>query len=409
MNKIFSYGLLLLTSLSLLASCSDDTNDNPTLRPATEFQLNTPPYSQQLLDLKDSDGMRLTWSQPNFGFPIATSYQLQVSLTNSFTTSVAEADADKTKQTKADYTTLDDVYYSCANLISAPTLARCIQEISHWKPEEVPTQTTIQMRMMAYVQGEANTFDTIYSNVIDCKVIPYYIELRPADPELWYLIGSCVGNGSWGNDPANIGVALQPLYIKAGATYHKKTGKGIIEYVGYFPAHQGFKILKTPGDWNNFVFCKGAEADTPWLRTSAEAGDPGNIEVAESGYYRITINTAAATPTCKIEKLKEAPSTIYPSIFLTGDFNQWEKQTKMQAIATFSGAQNHDWTSTHTFTNTGNVRFTPTTGVSWGSAEFPYGVGVQKEDATKIFVEYPGEYKIFFNDITGAYSFVMQK
>ena len=48
-------------------------------------------------------------------------------------------------------------------------------------------------------------------------------------PDLWYLVGSCIGNGSWGNAPDALGTALVPLYPSP-------EDYSILNYVGYFPA-----------------------------------------------------------------------------------------------------------------------------------------------------------------------------
>ena len=62
-------------------------------------------------------------------------------------------------------------------------------------------------------------------------------------PDLWYLVGSCIGNGSWGNAADALGTALIPLYPEVG-------NYSILNYVGYFPAGQGFKLIHTPGNWD---------------------------------------------------------------------------------------------------------------------------------------------------------------
>ena len=47
-------------------------------------------------------------------------------------------------------------------------------------------------------------------------------------PDLWYLVGSCIGNGSWGNAADALGTALVPMYPDP-------TNYSMLNYVGYFP------------------------------------------------------------------------------------------------------------------------------------------------------------------------------
>ncbi|MBP5622018.1 MAG: SusE domain-containing protein, partial [Thermoguttaceae bacterium] len=46
------------------------------------------------IDLKDSETVNFTWSQPDYGFPAAVDYSMQVSMDGNFTVSTEEADAD---------------------------------------------------------------------------------------------------------------------------------------------------------------------------------------------------------------------------------------------------------------------------------------------------------------------------
>ena len=108
MNKIFAMGLVVFTATSLFTSCADDRDSNPTLVQPTELRLNTPIYANQLLDLGSSKHLNLVWSQPNVtdkGAPLAGVgfYAVQVSKNGQFKTSLAQAEADKTGKTEADY------------------------------------------------------------------------------------------------------------------------------------------------------------------------------------------------------------------------------------------------------------------------------------------------------------------
>ena len=54
-----------------------------------------------------------------------------------------------------------------------------------------------------------------------------------------------------------------------------------LSYVGYFPAGQGFKLIHKPGDW----YEQWGMKDGAFVKND---GGSNNIEVAASGYYKLT-------------------------------------------------------------------------------------------------------------------------
>ena len=77
-------GALLIGTASLFTACSDDNDSNPTLIQPTEFTLNTPTYIDQTVDLKNTEALQLSWSQPKYtadNAPLQVTYQIQVSPT----------------------------------------------------------------------------------------------------------------------------------------------------------------------------------------------------------------------------------------------------------------------------------------------------------------------------------------
>ena len=95
MKNILKSTLLLMCSVGLFAACSDDNDSNPTLQQPSTFVLNEPGYASQTINLANSSDLPFTWSQPDYGFPIEASYDLQVSLSGNFTISTDEANADE--------------------------------------------------------------------------------------------------------------------------------------------------------------------------------------------------------------------------------------------------------------------------------------------------------------------------
>lgn len=221
MKNIFKSSLLLLSSICLFAACADDNDSNPTLVIPTTFQLNTPAYAPESVDLSTTSGLAFTWSQPNYGgFPVAAQYQMQFSLNNSFTTSVAEALADESGATVADYVALDQIYNSCKGTVDAAQLAKGLMQIAKWDSDKVPATTAVYARLAA---DYANSI--VYSNVVTINVSPYYVELKDAAPIMWYLVGKNILDGSWSNNP---GVSSLPMFIQSDYAYDKATGEGEI-------------------------------------------------------------------------------------------------------------------------------------------------------------------------------------
>ena len=207
-------------------------------------------------------------------------------------------------------------------------------------------------------------------------------------PDLWYLVGSCIGNGSWGNAADALGTALVPLY-PAMDNY------SILSYVGYFPAGQGFKLIHTPGSW-----------DEQWGMTGGvlvkNDGGSGNIEVAEDGYYQITYDMEMDAVT--ITKWTGAVG-VYSAMGMPGGYQDWNPSgTLMTGMGT--AYENHDWYRKNmTFDNDTELKFAAdgSWAVNWGSSLFPVGVG---EGGGPNIPVPAGTYDVVFNDIMGAYYFI---
>lgn len=390
MKNILKSILVLLCGVCAFTACDEDRDSNPTLQKPTTFKLNTPAYAAQSIDLEHSDSLHFTWSQPDYGFPAAAQYQIQFSMTDTYTVSTDEATADETGSLTADYMIADNVFTTCIGNVEAESVAKGLVQIAGWTEDEVPATQKVYARVMSVLAS-----DTIYSNSVEFNVIPYYIELKDADPEIWYLIGGCIGDGAWTNSADAVGTSMIPMFTKEGVEYDSKTGQGEIEYIGYFPADAAFKIIKTLGSWD-YGFCGGDAAGTTSYRDGGD--DPGNITLPSAGYYKITVDTKNIT--CTIEEYSGTPS-VYSSMFLPGDHNNWDQTAAMTAVETVSGAENHIWKADVTFTGTGGFKFTDTS-TWWGGDAFPYGTA-STSGGNIPYTE--GSYQVFFNDINGAYYF----
>ena len=234
------------------------------------------------------------------------------------------------------------------------------------------------------VMSNGVTATTIMSDPFEITVTPAPI----AVPDLWYLVGSCIGDGSWGNDPANVGTALIPLYSEA-------EDYSVLSYAGYFPAGQGFKLIHQPGNWDE-QWGQGADG---FVKND---GGSGNIEVPEDGYYLLTYDMNTETLTLVPY---DGLVGVYSMITMPGGYQDWDvsgnPMTPMSTVV-----ENHDWiVKDVTYDNTELKFANGTWAVNWGATNFPVGVGTQ--GGPNIPVE-AGTYTVVFNDILGRYYFIMQ-
>ena len=239
---------MLLSMALVFTACEDDRDSNPTLVQPSSFTLNNP--VNPLVDLANSTAIPFVWSQPDFGgWPAACEYQLEVSTLSDpqqWTVTTDEAAADTTGATIANYAVLKSIYAGCSGDMSAEELNKALNRLFKWDEDNVPAKQTVYVRCTAVTSGAQK----VYSNLVSLDVNPYYVDLSTDvsdEIELWYLIGACIGDGSWGNDPANVGVSIIPMYPVFDTDGSVIPGE--IQYVGYFPADQGFKLIQVPGDW----------------------------------------------------------------------------------------------------------------------------------------------------------------
>ncbi len=392
MKKI-TYFLTLLCGVFVLASCSDDRDSNPVVRQPDSFVLNEPGLSGNVYDLANSDYITVTCKQPDYGYTALVTYYAQVSLDNTWNDAIYSDDGEVT--TDATYVQLEGSFTECKLDLDANLINRAILTLGDYTSEDkFPEQpTTIYIRLMATLTSGYGC----YSNSISLKVKAFYQELSEAAPEMWFLTGACIGDGSWSVDRSSIGVGLVPMSLVDGYEYSATTGKGELTYTGYFLAGQGFKLIRDFGwtyQWGN---SGGEGIDNP----VENDGGSSNLAVPTDGYYTITLNTA--NETLSIEQSSASP-TAYGQMLISGNFNEWATDDAMTAVNVVDGMVNHIWTYKLGVTENDEVKFLVDSSWSpnWGASNFPYGFGVN--NGPNIPVD-AGDYTIIFNDVDGCYQF----
>ncbi len=397
---LFAAGALALTS------CSDDNDSNPTLIQPTEFILNEPTVKDATVDLALSNGIDLSWSQPQYtadNAPVVATYSVQVSTTSTFNKEYNTNAEDDTENEGADFITLDETTTTCKTTVDAASIDKAIQQLNKYEENEVPSELEVSIRIKSDVRNASLVaLNAIESNIVKIKTIPYYFELKNADPELWYLIGGDICDGKWGSA---IGESILPMQTVKDYEYDKKTGQGEITWTGYL-AGNGFKLKLTHDSWDN----QWGQGDAFGSYVKNDGGS-GNITVTEPGYYTVTLNTAKNE--LKVEKYETAV-TEFATMCVAGDMygDDWADH-EMSPCFTFDGAKNHDWYTTITVADGQGFKFK--CAGSWdyeaggafnttadGSA---YGYGVQGGSNINLPA---GTYLVIYNDITRFYRCILQ-
>ena len=420
MKNKYMMGALLISIISLFASCSDDNDSNPTLIQPTEFKLNTPEYANGFIDLEKSKELNFTWSQPKYtadNAPLNVTYEIQVSPKNSFTVSADEAANDESGEKVADYDILSPTTQYCNATITAEEIDKSLVRVLKFKENEVPAELEVGIRINAYIVEGNKRLNPITSNTVTFKAKPYFVELKDATPIMWYLVGNMFG-GKWGDNKESIGTENLPMFLKPNFRYDKKTGTGEIEYTNYFltdefnvkaeSAVAGFKILPSSFNWDYSMDGGGKLKDNIAYRGSTNS-DGGHILAGAAGYYTITLNTAKNTATMV---KYEGDVTDYGTIQIAGTFNDWT-DTPMLPYNT-EGVENHAWYYVMEVPagETASFKFKIADGNTWGKS-WGYGAtngainmyGKCESGGNNLGLE-AGKYVISFNDITGAFSIV---
>ena len=407
MKTIFK-STLLLTALGLtfLTSCKDDNESNPTIAQPTQFVLNEIAVKGNV-DLEKSSTVTLTWSQPtpynNFNAAMVPTYTVEVSATGSYTKAF---DANAEDNTGADFFALDETFNSGANVeVNTQSLNRSLEQICGWTETTVPALQDVYFRVKSVIKDASfNEYNLIYSNVVKLSAVPYYVELKAADPEIWWLIGSDIADGSWGGD---YGKCVIPMQTIDGNSYDAKTGQGEIQWIGYL-AGNGFKLRGSMADnWATQI----GQNDNGFVKND---GGSGNISV-DPGLYVVKLNTAELAKAGDKENttaLTVEPYTgsapVFDGMAIAGSFNDWS-DTEMTPCST--GWENHDWYIEYTFAAGDEVKIKQAGSwdfnkggsfVEYSEGMYAYGVG----NGDNFKIAEAGTYLILFNDITGFIRFI---
>lgn len=327
---------LALIALPLMTACETDNDSNPTLQNPTSLVLNVPAYaSQNTYDLSKSETVNLTTSQPDYGMPVVTAYEVQVALDKS---------AFDTEDSK-NVTTLATSYTQANMNVDASEMNNAIVKLyqkSHDGNDPSGIVMPAYVRLRAHVNGTELGY--IYSNVIELpRVVVSYVAVMPTKV---YFAGTSIHGGTeaktinpvYGLDGQYYGM----VYLAAGSTFTWGDDDS---------ATSGYSLTNTINDEASAGVSEGAN---------------GGIQVANGGWYAVLMKIS-------IENNKLISNlTLYPgSAYIIGAaaggaWNDSDAAWQMTAPADASG----QWESP-AFTGAGELRaYIHIPGIDWWRTEF---------------------------------------
>lgn len=321
--------------------CDSDRDDNPQMSIPTTFQLNAPADAENnTLDLINSDAVSFTANQPDYGgFPLATTYTLQVSFDQDF------VEADEAAGTTANYFSLPTTFTTPSMSVKASELNENM--ISFYESVKNTDSYDNAIRPI-YVRCKANVSTVagsdVYSNVVELpKVLATYKAPDVTLPKTMYVCGSSIGTAWKTWQP------LAPVYGADGQFYT----------LIYVPAGGAFKFGIKEEGWTGASQIASIDDQAG---ADVSASDDDNIVFANAGWYTLKF----------VDKIR-SNKVQYNLIIGKGDvqvlgnsIGTFDNPVSMTAPADQSG----DWTF-NGFTASGELRVSIVVpGSDWWRTEF---------------------------------------
>lgn len=291
MKKIYC---LIIMALGLLAfsACEEDRSSNPILNEPDTFVLNVPPYAQNnTYDLAKAATIEFTCSQPDYGFPAATTYSVQLAFEETF------IDADEANGTVANYVKLNSSFNTTKLAVDAGEFALAMVDLWAATSEEpFPTQAVpVYVRLIAAVtQSEMSPS---YSNIIELpKVLGYTIDSSITIPTRVYIISNAEGTA---------GVPMLQVTDMPGKFWR----------IHYFAKDAAFKLNSTATlDGGEVSYSDNLISDESKALADIKSGADGNIVVGNEGWYTVVV-----TVSLEDKALTYLMEFLEPKVYLTGD------------------------------------------------------------------------------------------
>lgn len=253
--------MMLLACLTLFWACQED--EHPSASTPATFVLNRPIYVNGIYDLKNTETIELTCSQPAFGFNAVTTYRVLVSLEKSF----------------GKFVTLPTSYNTAKMDVNAKELAIALVGLLNIIDEkDFPKDPfAVQIRLSAELSDGSRT---VLSNIVELPKVKGYFALEPmVMPENMYIIGNVAGGWDWNAAPVMV-----PVWGTPGKFW-------AIQYLGKSGNDNAEIKFNTAKAWNGGEFgIKTADIDAA-SKTLAGITGTDNIVIGNPGWYLVVVTT----------------------------------------------------------------------------------------------------------------------
>ncbi|WP_071145988.1 SusF/SusE family outer membrane protein [Bacteroides ihuae] len=293
---LFVCGLLAFTA------CEDDNNSNPTFQDPTEFVLNTPAYASSVYDLKHSSTLELTCSQPNYSYTAATTYKVQLAL------SEFAGDA-----AVANYVTLATAYTTARMNVNASEFAQGLVDL--WKASSSESFPTTPMKIYVRIKAAltSNGMGVVYSNTIELpQVLGYHVDIPVTLPAKMYMASFVNNVWDWDKRAEMVSV-------------HSNPGK--FWSVQYFAAGDQIKFNSSKTwDGNEVSYSDGLCPATSVTYAGITSSN-GSITIGNAGWYIVVLSS-----TLNDRTLSYTLEFLEPNVYSTGNpgggFDIFDETTK---------------------------------------------------------------------------------
>ena len=333
MKKIF-YSLLMLAAVGVgLTSCDEDRDNNPTFNPGSgTFVLNTPGFAaNNVYDLETADYVMLTTSQPDYGFPLPTTY-----------TVFAGIDENKMEPLSTTSTSVE---------IKVPASELNELILAQAGDADLSAPIPVYFYLTAHVTGNDTLGFSKSNTIVLPKVLAYVPVVEISLPEKVHIVGSFPASDGWANF-----VPLAPAFSQEGFYY------GVV----YMPAGAEFKINPDAGwkgndkGYGQLTINDKADAG---ISSADEGNDAANIKVANAGWYNFIVNAKISNGAVQYT-VNVNPAKVYVIGAAAG--GEWSLQ---DAWAFTAPADAGEWVSP-AFTGSGELRLFIDCGIDWWKTEF---------------------------------------
>jgi len=255
--------IVLLACLTSFWAC--DNGEHPTASTPGSFVLNTPAYVSGVYDLKNTETILLTTSQPDYGFTAATTYRVQVATDKSFN----------------DFAILSTSFTTARMEVSATEMAVALVNLLGVTDEaDFPTDPfPVYIRLSAELSLDGSR--QVLSNIITLPAVKSYFALPPmVMPDNIYLTGNIAGNWDWSS-----ATSMVPVNGTDGKFW-------CMQYLGKTGDGENAEIkFNTARAWDGNDFGTTADIDDDSKTLANISDDGGNIAIGNPGWYIVMITT----------------------------------------------------------------------------------------------------------------------